>query len=217
MSKLARVLSVCALVGSLTVLAAPAHAVHAWVNYHWPRSANPFTLTYSTSVSSTWTDLVTKVVGEWDDVTQYRAGAFDVVNLSKVSSGAKLTIESGNFGNNGWFGIATIRVNILTGHISSGSVKVNDFYFTGTYGNDVARDHVLCQEVGHTLGLDHNRLALLFGRSCMNDDNSTLNDPTYRTPNSHDAQQLNTIYTHADAGGSGGLMREIVVDVIPAS
>lgn len=217
MVKAARILPALALLGALTLQAAPAHAAHAWVNYHWPRSSNPFTLSFSTSVSSTWSSLVTKVIGEWDAVTQYKAGTFDVVDFTKVTQGAKLKISSGNYGANGWFGLATVRINILTGHISDAEVKVNDFYFTGTYGNDVARDHVLCQEVGHTLGLDHNRIVLLFGRSCMNDDNGTLNNTSFQTPNAHDAEQLNSIYAHADSGvTSSGAERWVILDIIPA-
>lgn len=61
-----------------------------------------------------------------------------------------------------------------------------------------AADHVLCQELGHVLGLDHNRLEL---DTCMNDQ-APLGSAT--APNLHDVQQLNLIYNHADAGGGGG-------------
>lgn len=215
-------LAATALTAAVLASATPASAYHSWVNYHWPRSANPFTLTYSSSVSGPWPALVTKVVGEWDNVTQYRAGTFDVVNLA-TSGTPKLTIESGNYGANGWFGLASITVNLLTGHIASGNVKVNDYYFTGQYNTTAARDHVLCQEVGHIFGLDHNRLPIIFGASCMNDDNATLNSPAYQTPNGHDADHLNLVYTHTDSGTGAahlgdllGPIRTIVIDIVPA-
>lgn len=220
--KRAQVLAVLALFAGTLAINAPANAYHSWVNFHWPRSANPATLTYRTSFQSgsalntTWGTLTTKVIGEWGGVTQYKAGTFDVFNFTKVASGGQILVESGNYGANGWFGLATVNVNVLNGHISSGNVKVNDYYFSSAYGNDTARDHVLCQEVGHVLGLDHNTLPLLFGRSCMNDNNATLNDAAYRTPNAHDAEQLNLSYTHKDTGGPIGLVQTIILDVIPA-
>ncbi len=223
MKRLSRVAAVLVLLVGLSIIALPtAGATHRWVNHHWARTANPYTLTYSANVSNTWSGLVGKVIGEWDDVAQYQAGTFDVFNFTSVGSGAKMYIESKNYGATGWFGVATITRNILTGHIESGTVKVNDYYFTGQFDTTAARDHVLCQEVGHILGLDHNTLSPLFGTSCMNDDNATLNDPAYQTPNYHDAQTLNSIYQHSDSG-LGSILGSIpiptvteIIDIIPA-
>jgi hypothetical protein len=211
-----RLTVVLALSIGFVVQAAPSQATHRWLHLHWGRSSNPFTLTYQANVSSTWTSLVSKVIGEWDNVAQYSPGAFDVVNLVQ-GGGAKLKIESGNYGANGWFGIAEVSFEILTGHIVDASVKVNDFYFTGQYNTTAARDHVLCQEVGHTLGLDHNELPFLFGPSCMDDDNSTLNDPAFQTPNDHDADQLNTIYAHSDGSLFGLPVAKRIIDIVPAN
>lgn len=221
MKRLVRATIVLAFLAAMSLIALPkAGAYHRWVNHHWARTANPLTLTYSANVSGPWGGLVDKVIGEWDNVTQYQAGTFDVFNFTPVASAAKMSIESNNYGATGWFGEAEITRNILTGHIEKGTVRVNDYYFTGQFNTTAARDHVLCQEVGHILGLDHNKLSPLFGASCMEDDNGTLNDPAYQTPNYHDAQQLNSIYKHFDSG-LGAILGSIplgieIVDIVPA-
>ncbi len=190
------------LVGSVASLmimggALPAHADHAWETYHWGRTGNPFTVKVVDSVTGVWDGLLGPVAGDWS--------ASNVVDVS-IESGATGTLTrllcsppSGkvracnlNYGPTLWFGLATITLS--GGHITSGSVQVNDFYFTGSFGNNTARRHVLCQEVGHTLGLDHTRET-----SCMDDTNSTLNDPAYVGPNAHDFEQLSAIYAHADS------------------
>jgi hypothetical protein len=108
----------------------------------------------------------------------------------------KIHVCSANYGPNGWFGLATVFVS--NGHIARATTQVNDFYFAGSFDNNVARRHVLCQEVGHTLGLDH-----IHGTgSCMDDDNDTLNNPSYQQPNGHDYAQLSSIYSHTDSFNS---------------
>jgi predicted Zn-dependent protease len=208
-----RLIVVLTLSLGFVVQAAPSQGAHRWLHLHWARSSNPFTLTYQANVSSTWSSLVSKVIGEWDNVAQYSPGTFDVVNFA---GGPKLKIESGNYGPTGWFGIAEVTFEVLTGHIEEGSVKVNDYYFTGQYNTTVARDHVLCQEVGHILGLDHNNLSPLFGTSCMSDNNATLSNPAYQTPNAHDAQQLNAIYSHSDGSSLGLPLARRIIDIVPA-
>jgi hypothetical protein len=84
-------------------------------------------------------------------------------------------------------------------HITQGTVKLNDYYHNNPPYNSTAwRNLVSCQEVGHTLGLDHQD---------ENFDNPNLgtcmdytSDPsTNQHPNSHDYQQLQTIYSHLDS------------------
>jgi hypothetical protein len=203
----ARVLSAFVLVLALT--AAPARANHS-SGYHWARSSNPFAVTYTTNVSSSWAPIVSKVLSEWDNVAQYRVAGPDVVDF--VPGGGRLWIESGNYGDTGWYGLATIGVDPRSGHIGAASVRVNDSY----PASDLAREHVLCQEVGHVLGLAHNHSPLAFGASCMDDDNDTLDDPAYRTPNGHDADQLQLSYLHRDGTGLPAALVPVVVHQITA-
>ncbi|MFQ5947396.1 MAG: hypothetical protein ACE5KX_00865 [Acidimicrobiia bacterium] len=97
-------------------------------------------------------------------------------------------------------------MNTFTGHILKGYVKVNDSYFTtDTYNNDVARRHVLCQEVGHEIGLDHVKGPKK--KSCMNDQFG-LFSASFQSPNAHDLAMLVEVYCHldnsCDSGSDGG-------------
>ena len=107
-------------------------------------------------------------------------------------------ICNAKYGNNGWLGVAQIWI---TGgvHITQGVVKLNDTYFnTPAYNTSAWRNLVMCQEIGHTLGLDHqdenfNNPPL---GTCMD----YTSDPTLsQHPNTHDYDQLALIYAHLDS------------------
>ena len=101
------------------------------------------------------------------------------------------------YGNNGWLGLAQIWAS--GSHITQGTTKMNDTYFnTQKYNTPAWRQMVMCQEVGHTFGLDHQD---------ENFDNPNLgtcmdytNDPsTNQHPNKHDYDELALIYSHLDS------------------
>ena len=102
---------------------------------------------------------------------------------------------SANYGG-AWLGLAQIWVSGL--HIVQGAVKVNDTYFnTATYNKPAWRNLVMCQEVGHTLGLAHqdeNFSNAPLG-TCM--DYSSDPSPNQH-PNAHDYEELELIYAHLD-------------------
>jgi hypothetical protein len=182
-------------------MGAPARANHAWSTYHWGRTANPFTLTVIDSVTGVWDSLLPQVTSDWASSSVLNlsttGGATDLVTrlLCQPNAG-RVVVCNANYGPNLWFGLATVW--LTGGHISQATTQVNDYYFTGSYGNNTARRHVLCQEVGHDFGLDHQHVA----DSCMEDNNSRLNLPGAVSPNSHDYQQLQTIYAHLDPSNS---------------
>lgn len=190
-------------VAALVLAVAPAtQASHAWSNYHWPRASNPIALKIVDSVTGTWDSLLPAVSADWGASsvinTSIEAGATGLLPRLLCSPAAgKIHVCNANYGPNLWFGIAQVWVN-NSGHISQATTQVNDFYFTGTYGNNTARRHVLCQEVGHDFGLDHQHGT----PTCMEDNNGTLNNPSYVSPNGHDYAQLDTIYAHLDGGAS---------------
>ena len=109
---------------------------------------------------------------------------------------------NGTYGNNGWLGLASIYV---TGgvHITQGSAKVNDTYFnTSTYNNPNEREHVMCQEVAHTFGLDHQSTDGSSQNTCMDYFSNTGPNATSTLstkPNAHDFAELNSIYAHLDS------------------
>ena len=115
------------------------------------------------------------------------------------------------YGKNGWVGLAGISID-AGGHIFTGYTKLNDTYFSlDFYNNDPWKQSVICQELGHDVGLDHQ------DEDFYNTSLNSCMDYSYTPslwPNSHDFQQLEKIYGHtdsydsyadtADDGGGGG-------------
>lgn len=135
----------------------------------------------------------------------------DWVNLGTNIKPKYLAAGSGDIkvvakrGNPNWIGLAQIKID-SDGHIVEGKITLNSAY--ANYDNDNGTDniwkHVLCQEVGHILGLQHSGEA-----TCMNDAFETLglvdDDVDYTTPGGHDDVQLNIIYDdHVDVVGGTG-------------
>jgi hypothetical protein len=174
-------------------------ANHAWNGYHWARTSNPFTLKLGDNVSGVWDAHLATTSSDWSvsDVldTTIVAGGSRSKNCRPTSG--RVEVCNSTYGNNGWLGIAQIWVNGQ--HITQGVVKVNDTYFnTPTYNTPAWRNLVMCQEVGHTLGLDHqdenfNNPNL---GTCMD---YTSNPESNQHPNAHDYDQLRTIYSHLDS------------------
>jgi hypothetical protein len=104
------------------------------------------------------------------------------------------------YGNNGWLGVASIWVS--GSHITKGTVKLNDTYFnTSAYNTPAWRRLVMCQEVGHTFGLDHqdeNFYDANLG-TCMDYTSDPDGPPSNEHPNGHDYEQLEIIYAHLDS------------------
>lgn len=198
---------------AMTLLAGSADADHSWATYHWPRASNPFTLGLGDNLSSVWKPYLQTTSSDWS--------VSNVLNTNVVagqSSQRRCRVASGRvevcnstYGNNGWLGIASISVN--GSHITSGSVRVNDTYFnTAQYNTTAWRNLVMCQEVGHIFGLDHqdenfNNQNL---GTCMDYTNSPGSN---QHPNPHDYEQLQIIYSHADASGAA---RAAEADAPPA-
>ena len=169
----------------LVILTTGLYANHAWSTYHWARKSNPFTLKVGNNMSSSWQSHFSTAVSDWN--------ASSVMNLTAVAgssnkrcSAAAGTVQvcNGTYGNNGWLGLAQIWLS--NGHISQGTAKMNDTYFnTSTYNNPNEKLHVVCQEVGHTFGLDHQSTSGASLNTCMDyfsntgaNANSTLTRPS---------------------------------------
>ncbi len=88
------------------------------------------------------------------------------------------------------------QIWISGGHITQGTVKLNDTYFnTAKYSTPQWRNLVSCQEVGHTLGLGHqdeNFSNTNLG-TCMDYTNAPESN---QHPNAHDYEQLASIYNN---------------------
>ncbi|MDQ3615372.1 MAG: hypothetical protein M3393_01840 [Actinomycetota bacterium] len=185
----------------LTVMAAgSAQASHSWNNYHWARTSNPFTLKLGDNVGSSWDGYLTTTSSDWtaSTVLNTRVVAGSTrPRLCKASSG-RVEVCNATYGQTGWLGIARISITGGT-HITSGTVKLNDTYFnTAKYNTPAWRNLVSCQEVGHTLGLDHQDEN--FNNANLGTCMDYSNDPsTNQHPNSHDYAQLQSIYKHLDS------------------
>ncbi len=179
-------------------------ANHSWNGYHWARTANPFTLKLGDNVSGPWDGMLATASSDWSQSpvldTNVVAGGTKP-KVCRPTSG-RVEVCSARYGNTGWLGLAQIW---LSGgvHITQGVVKNNDYYFgssTYAYNNTAEMQHVICQEIGHTLGLDHQSTDGTSQNTCMDYYHNTSAKDTQSThPNQHDYDELGTIYAHLDS------------------
>jgi hypothetical protein len=197
---------------ALAVVAMPAaaQADHAWGCYHWARSNNPVRLNVGDNVSSTWDGHLDVALSDWNQST--------VLDLTKVAGGAphkncratsgRIEVCNSRYGNNGWLGIAQIWVSGC--HITQAITKLNDYYFDqAQYNTPAWRQLVVCQEIAHDFGLDHQDETFDNPNlgTCMDYTNdpdggaggASPNDPSNEHPNAHDYEELEIIYSHLDA------------------
>ncbi len=172
---------VAAITGVLVLLVAvPALATHGWNDYHWSSSNLTPTVSGDTSPLASVSD----AVGDW-------AGLNTPIKPKTGSGKGDITVVAKR-GNPNWIGMAQIKID-PDGHILEGKVTLNSFYakyenLNPPYSNAQVWQHVLCQEIGHVLGLAHND-----EDTCMNSD-ADLGQ--YTTSGGHDELQLNIIYGH---------------------
>jgi hypothetical protein len=174
-------------------------ANHSWNGYHWARTANPFTVKLGNNVNSPWNPFLSTASADWS--------TSNVLNTIIVTGGTRprnckatsgrVEVCNATYGFTGWLGVAQIWVSGL--HITQGTVKMNDSYFnSATYNTPAWRQMVMCQEIGHTFGLDHqdenfNNPNL---GTCMD---YTSDPSSNQHPNAHDYEELDTIYAHLDS------------------
>ena len=220
-----RLLGVIAIGSALAALLAlvafspAARANHSWNGFHWARQSNPFTLKLGDNVSSKWDSYLGTTSSDWSKAavlnTNVVAGqAADPDNPKSCSpTDGRVEVCNYTYGANGWLGLAQVWVNGK--HIMQATTKLNDTYFdTAKYDKIAWRNLVMCQEVGHTFGLDHQD-EVLNNRNlgtCMdytNDPNggaggASATDPSNQHPNQHDYNELALIYSHLDGGTTVG-------------
>ncbi len=157
-------------------------AQHSWESYHLAHNAlSPIVVNRSgyTPDLAAWNDLETPIT------------------LRSSGSGFIITIEEGECP--GCLGRASIKRD-STGHTKWAHVTMNRAELDKM--KPEAAEHVLCQELGHLLGLDHHKAL----DSCMDDCSgradwmACLTGEQGTTPNYHDAEQLKAIYAHAGEG-----------------
>jgi hypothetical protein len=203
-------LAVVALAAIAAVSAPAAFASHSWNGYHWARTSNPFTVTLGDNVSGPWDGMLGIASSDWSQSS--------VLDTNVVAGGTRpkpckatlgrVEVCSASYGNSGWLGVATIWLQSGTKHIVQGTVKNNDYYFGSSsyqYNNTAEMQHVICQEIGHTFGLDHQDESGISLNTCMDYYHNTSASDTKSThPNSHDYDELATIYSHLDSTSTIG-------------
>jgi len=110
-------------------------------------------------------------------------------------------------------------------HITQGVIKNNDYYFgNSSYQyNTPEMQHVICQEIGHTFGLDHQDESGISLNTCMDYYHNTSASDTKSThPNQHDYDELGIIYAHLDSfstvgAASAGFLPDAVPSFAPAT
>ena len=200
-----------------------ANANHTWSDYHWARTSNPFTVKVGDNLRAAtktpnWGSYLGTASGylqtdpnqsphDWQESTMLDdpvgTGDVSTSDLDKKTctpTGGKVEVCNAEYGQNGWLGVAQIWLSSGTKHITQGTVKMNDTYFnTDRYNTDAWKQMVVCQEVGHTFGLDHqdeNHTNTNIG-TCMDytsDPNPGATTLDNRYPNAHDMEELRAIY-----------------------
>lgn len=183
----------------LFALTSTALANHAWGNYHWARTANPFELKLGDNMTPAWDSYLRAASTDWSlsnvlDTTVVVGGS-NPKNCKAILG--RVEVCNSKYGNNGWLGIAQIWVN--GDHIVQAVTKMNDTYFARSPYNTASwKQFVICQEIGHAFGLDHqdeNFDNPNLG-TCMD---YTSNPAINQHPNAHDYEELETIYAHFDS------------------
>ena len=235
---------------TLSLVSMPTLANHAWGSYHWQRTTTgPLTLDVvdNTTTGSGWSAYLDQTINEWDAGTLGGAiGAWAigsrVTDLSYVSGNPTkdpkkcapvvktIQVCNADYGRNGWMGIAQIWTS--GSHITQANAKLNDYYFTPSWYSGFPADEqqatlaadrllVMCQEIAHGYGLDHQDEGHYNENlgSCMDytaDPNGGISNgfdygDTNEHPNQHDFEMLAHIYNHTDTvsttGGKGGKNR----------
>lgn len=129
---------------------------------------------------------------------------------SDLTPGSPSAVNSfnGNYGNSGWLGIAIVEDSGSQGidsdqHIIYGETYLNDYYATTTpiFTSQSHIQYVFCQELGHTLGLDH---AKKDTGTCMYSGRGLDSFGSTPSPEAHDGEMVNDTAHGASAHGGGG-------------
>jgi hypothetical protein len=177
---------------------APALASQSAGNYHWARKQVPFTLQFAANVDGVWTDIFNRSISDWNknDTIRLQVVAPEGSPQECRSSTGRVQVCNWRYGTQeGWLGLTRLFFDDRGDHIQSVTVQMNDSFFeqtSGQYNSGAARQHTMCHEMGHSLGLDH-----VDTDSCMNDSQYAVFN--YVTPSKKDFAALARTYDHKDS------------------
>ena len=196
--------------GTLVAFSSAARAHHSWNGFHWARQSNPFTLKLGDNVGPNWDSHLKAAAADWRESavldTSIVAGRTNPDDCRTTRG--RVEVCKSRYGRNGWVGIT--RVWKSGKHITQATTRLNGTYFsTPKYDTTAVRRMMMCHELGHSLGLDHqdevaNNPNLGTCLDFTNDPNggaggASESDPSNLHPNRHDYKELARIYSHRDA------------------
>ena len=196
------------LLGAALLLPDGVTAHHQWGKYHWFRTANPLNLDVGVNLDGGWATHLGTAITDWNrsTVLELRSVNGNADPASCPPTAGRIEVCNYNSGDNGWLGVAQIWVANRS-HITQATARMNDFYFDlESYGTTAWRRLVMCQEIAHGFGLDHqdenfNNPNL---GSCMDYTANPEGPPSNEHPNQHDYDELLSIYSHLDGASGGG-------------
>jgi hypothetical protein len=176
-----------------------------WGNYHWPRAKNPGRVVLGDNVDARWDPWLRQASSDWSTPVVETKIARGLAQDNCVPPDGRVEVCNDGYGFNGWLGLAQLW---LSGdHIISAAIKLNDSYHDlYPYKQEGWRDFVMCQEVGHTLGLGHRDENFENDNlgTCMDYTDNPDGPPSNRQPDAQDYSTLDALYSHTDGGGRGG-------------
>jgi len=192
-----------ALLAVLAFMAFPSNlsATHRWATYHWPRANNPVAINLGKNIGSAWLPYLQTASDDWNQssVLQTTLVKGGTTKASCLPTNGRVEVCAYTYGNNGWLGLAQIWVN--GDHIYQGTAQMNTTYFKQPQYNTPAwKRLVMCQEVGHTFGLNHQDTNFNNPNlgTCMDYTSNPVGPPSNEHPDQHDYDELGIIYTHFD-------------------
>lgn len=197
-------------------IAGTVNANHSWGKYHWDISTeqsivNP--LKIGDNLTLNWSANLATASEDWNLSVLKNQVVAGGSNANCDPTSGRIEVCNGEYGDNGWLGIASIwATRGKDNHITQGVVKLNDTYFNiPKYNTESWRNFVMCQEIGHQFGLNHQDENFSNDNlgTCMDytsdptgtfGTNGTLNN---EHPNKHDYDEMVSIYAHLNESGSG--------------
>jgi len=134
--------------------------------------------------------------GYWGTINGSEANDWDQATCVSFGGGNEIILDADFYGATGWLGIARILdYDAGACTIIQADALMNRSYLDGASYDENDDRHVSCQEIGHTLGLDHRHGQ---AQTCMNDGFNVLGIPDF---DQHDADLVDAI-TEGCGGGS---------------